>query len=76
MATDEAIAIAFSEQKVPHTLRFYRWSQPAFSIGSFQKLETPWIEQFENAGTSEDPVCTLVRRMTGGRALLHDREFT
>lgn len=74
MATDEAIAIAFSEQKVPPTLRFYQWCRPAFSIGRFQNLESAWINQLE-----KDPECspfTLVRRMTGGRGLLHDRELT
>ncbi len=74
MASDEAIAIAFSEQKAAPTLRFYRWSQPSFSIGSFQKLEVAWVKQLEKE--PEYSAFSLVRRMTGGRGLLHDREFT
>lgn len=70
MAMDEAIAIAFSEQKSPPTLRFYQWEQPSFSIGAFQKLEPDWIAFLEN---NKIP---LVRRITGGRGLLHDRELT
>jgi len=74
MATDEAIAMAFSNQKALPTIRFYRWAYPAFSIGRFQKLESSWIKDLE-----KDPISspfTLVRRMTGGQGLLHDREFT
>ncbi len=74
MAIDEAIAISFSEQKTRPTLRFYQWSRPAFSIGRFQKLEPTWIKQLEKE--AEHNPFTLVRRMTGGRGLLHDREFT
>jgi lipoate-protein ligase A len=70
MAIDEAVALAFSEGKVPPTLRLYRWAQPSLSIGSFQKLEPEWIDRF---GSNALP---LVRRITGGRALLHDRELT
>lgn len=70
MAIDEAIAIAYSEGSVPPTLRLYRWSCPSFSIGSFQKLESDWLD-FLKSGS-----IPLVRRMTGGRALLHDAELT
>jgi lipoate-protein ligase A len=70
MAIDEAISIAFSEGKVPPTLRFYRWSIPSFSVGSFQKLEPDWLDFLQAKSIP------LVRRMTGGRALLHDRELT
>jgi lipoate-protein ligase A len=70
MAIDEAISIAYSEGAVPPTLRLYRWSIPSFSIGSFQKLESDWLD-FLKTGS-----IPLVRRMTGGRALLHDAELT
>lgn len=70
MAIDEAISIAFSEGKVPPTLRLYRWSIPSLSIGSFQKLEPDW---FDFLAAKSIP---FVRRMTGGRALLHDQELT
>ena len=70
MATDEAIAVAFSEGKVPPTLRLYSWSVPTFSIGAFQRLESAWVKQFE------ENTLSLVRRITGGRGLLHDSEMT
>ncbi len=74
MACDEAIAIAYAEGKVRPTLRFYRWSEPSFSIGAFQELGQDWIDALE--GGAEDAPLVLVRRITGGRALLHDRELT
>lgn len=70
MAVDEAIAIAFSEGKVPPTLRLYRWSLPSVSIGSFQPWEPEWSD------LAERRALPFVRRITGGRALLHDRELT
>ncbi|MFQ5597326.1 MAG: biotin/lipoate A/B protein ligase family protein [Nitrospiria bacterium] len=74
MAVDEAIAEGFSLGKVPSTLRFYRWSRPSFSIGAFQKLNSEWIQCMEpRDGGSGVP---LVRRITGGRGLLHDHEMT
>lgn len=70
MAIDEAIALAFSEGKAPETLRLYRWENPSFSIGAFQRLELDWIASLEAQHIE------IVRRITGGRALLHDDEFT
>ena len=37
MAVDEAILLAQEEQPNP-TLRFYGWTQPAFSFGYFQNI--------------------------------------
>lgn len=70
MAVDEAIAIAFSEGKVPPTLRLYQWASPAVTIGAFQKVELD-LSRF-----LEDNPIPFIRRITGGRALLHDREIT
>ncbi|HIE65134.1 MAG: biotin/lipoate A/B protein ligase family protein [Nitrospira sp.] len=70
MAIDEAIAIAFSKKKVPPTLRLYQWSRPTFSIGSFQTLDTHWLDYLNRLNVN------IVRRMTGGQGLLHDREMT
>ncbi len=70
MADDEAISIAFLNGKVPPTLRLYRWSFPSISIGSFQKWEPEWDTLFKEGSIR------FVRRITGGRALLHDRELT
>jgi len=39
MALDEAIVIARSKNLVPNTIRFFRWSPSAVSIGYFQSME-------------------------------------
>lgn len=71
MAVDEAIFISYLEGKSPPTLRFYGWSPPTVSIGYFQNIEREInIERLNLKGYG------LVRRNTGGRAVLHDRELT
>ena len=70
MAVDEAIARAFSRGEAPPTLRFYRWRRPTFSLGAFQRLEQVFVERLQGAGIP------LVRRITGGRGLLHADELT
>ncbi|NHN31107.1 lipoate--protein ligase family protein [Paenibacillus agricola] len=71
MAVDEAILTAHSEGKVPPTVRFYGWNPATLSIGYFQKAsEEINFEQLEEEGLG------FVRRPTGGRAVLHDRELT
>lgn len=70
MAIDEAIATAFSKGQVPPTLRLYGWAVPAVSFGSFQKWEPEWND------LAASGALRFVRRITGGRALLHDRELT
>lgn len=71
MAVDEAIMIAHREEKVPPTLRFYRWQPPALSLGYFQKLQ----EEVDAEKCREKGI-DIVRRLTGGRAILHDKELT
>ncbi|MEW6418465.1 MAG: biotin/lipoate A/B protein ligase family protein [Nitrospirota bacterium] len=70
MAVDEAIATAVRKDKSPPTLRLYGWNIPYVSIGCFQKISDIDIEY-----------CTerhimVVRRPTGGRAILHNHELT
>lgn len=70
MATDEAILSSVNDGNSPPTLRFYQWDQPTISLGYFQK-----ITDF----TSQDPAIAampVVRRQTGGGAILHDDELT
>ncbi len=71
MAIDEAMMIAHQEQRVPPTLRFYGWEPAALSIGYFQKVEKE-VDRAELARQGLE----LVRRLTGGRAVLHDQELT
>lgn len=53
------------------TLRFYTWDPPAVSIGRFQRVDTSVdIDACRRHGID------IVRRITGGRAVLHLRELT
>ena len=71
MAIDEAIMKCHQDKKVPPTVRFYSWNPPALSLGYFQKLEKEVNQEAcQNAGID------IVRRLTGGRAILHDKELT
>ncbi len=55
----------------PPTLRLYRWSPPAVSLGYFQdENEVVDLKICREAGID------VVRRPTGGRAVLHDQELT
>lgn len=71
MAVDEAILTAVSEGKAPPTVRFYGWNPPTLSIGYFQRADQEVeLKQVQEGGYG------FVRRPTGGRAVLHDRELT
>jgi len=71
MAVDEAIAIHVGEGKSEPTVRFYGWNPPSLSIGYFQQAEREIdLEEVARRGIG------FVRRPTGGRAVLHDRELT
>ncbi len=70
MALDEAISEAVRQKISPPTLRLYQWDKPSLSIGYFQKISD--IET-EYCTKNNFPV---VRRLTGGRAILHDSELT
>lgn len=71
MAIDEAIMIAHRQGKVPPTIRFYRWQPPALSLGYFQQAEKE-----VDLTSCEKKGIDVVRRLTGGRAILHDKELT
>jgi lipoate-protein ligase A len=71
MAIDEACSQGVRRGESPPTVRFYDWSTPSISIGYFQRLEE----------TVDYPRCaasnvSVVRRLTGGGAVLHHREIT
>lgn len=67
MARDEAHARLASAS--PPTLRLYRWSGPTVSIGRFQKWRIV-------ASAREFSGFPLVRRPSGGRALLHGDDLS
>ncbi len=70
MAIDEAILEAVGRVEVPPTLRLYRWEPACLSLG------------YAQPATDADPARIVaqgwhfVRRMTGGRAILHVDEMT
>ena len=68
MAVDEALLKSSSEHL---TLRFYRWSPFGLSLGFFQdQLPETEFERMTAAGID------VVRRLTGGGAILHAHELT
>jgi lipoate-protein ligase A len=71
MALDEAIMRAVTAGRVPPTLRVYAWQPPCLSIGRFQALE----QQVDVAACRRQGI-DVVRRPSGGGAVLHDRELT
>lgn len=70
MALDEAIAIAVRKDNTPPTLRLYGWNMPSVSLGYFQKISDVDIEY------CIEKHIPIVRRPTGGRAILHSNEIT
>ena len=70
MAVDEAIAQHAGRGAVPPTLRFYAWQPACVSVGRHQPLAD--IDPARRAARGYG----LVRRPTGGRAILHTDELT
>ncbi len=71
MAIDEAIMQAVAEGRSPPTLRFYGWQPPCVSVGYAQSLRAEIdLEACRRKGYD------VVRRPTGGRAVLHIDELT
>jgi lipoate-protein ligase A len=70
MALDEAILEAVSNRDSPPTLRFYAWDPPCISLGVAQSIHDVDLERLGAKGWD------LVRRSTGGRAILHTDELT
>jgi lipoate-protein ligase A len=70
MATDEALLKAVQQGLAPVTVRFYRWATATVSLGYFQAAKDVDREAIARRGFG------LVRRPTGGRAILHDDELT
>jgi lipoyl(octanoyl) transferase len=71
MAIDEAIFRETIENKIPPTIRFYGWRPAAVSVGYFQDIEKEVnIEKCRAEGVD------IVRRLSGGKAVLHCDEIT
>ena len=70
MAVDEAILRAVAAGSVPPTLRFYAWEPACLSLGRAQPVADVDLPALRAAGFD------LVRRPTGGKAILHVDELT
>src|SRR5579884_127883 len=70
MALDEAISQAVAAGSVPPTLRFYQWEPPCLSLGKRQPLSGIALDRCARDGVD------VVRRATGGLAILHTDELT
>lgn len=71
MAIDEALLYSARRPGSEVTLRLYRFAQPALTFGYGQELE----EAFRPTALGTLGV-DRIRRITGGRALLHQHELT
>lgn len=70
MATDEALLELVGAAQSPPTLHLYAWEPPALSLGFTQPVAEVDRPALERNGWG------LVRRPTGGRAILHTDELT
>lgn len=70
MALDHAL-MERARRTGDRVFRVYAWSRPTLSLGRHQAAR-----ERINAGAAQDLGIGLVRRPTGGRALLHHREVT
>lgn len=68
MAIDEALLERAIDERMGH-FRLYRWSSPTISLGYFQDYEPETIP-------SEMSSLDVVRRLSGGGAILHHHEIT
>ncbi|MFO0897395.1 MAG: hypothetical protein U0836_08215 [Pirellulales bacterium] len=69
MAVDEALIDAAAAEGAPLVLRFYAWTPATLSLGYFQQA----AERMHHRPSLR---CPLVRRASGGGAIVHDRELT
>ena len=70
MALDAVLLQGAGRSGFPPTLRFMQWEPPALSLGRFQSLDHVDMEACRREGID------VVRRPTGGGAVLHKDEFT
>jgi lipoate-protein ligase A len=71
MAVDEALLETVARGLSGPVLRLYRWAPPTVTLGYSQRGE-----EVVNLEACRDLGLAVVRRCTGGRAVLHDREVT
>jgi lipoyl(octanoyl) transferase len=70
MAVDESILEHIHRDEALPTLRLYAWTPPCLSLGHAQSFADVDMERVKANGWE------VVRRLTGGRAILHTDELT
>jgi lipoyl(octanoyl) transferase len=70
MSVDEAILEHIHRGESISTLRLYSWNPPCLSLGHAQSIKDVDMERLKSHGWD------VVRRVTGGRAILHTDELT
>ncbi len=70
MAVDESILEHIYRGESKPTLRLYSWNPPCLSLGHAQSYKDVDVERLKSHGWD------VVRRVTGGRAILHTDELT
>src|SRR3989344_397691 len=71
MAIDEAVYESVASGKQLPTIRFYKWKNNSVSLGAFQNQNEINLEECGKNNVD------VVRRITGGRAVYHDKkDFT
>ena len=68
MAVDEVL-LEWAAEGGGCCFRLYRWDEPTLSLGFFQEYEDRW----QHAASRD---CPVIRRVTGGGAIVHDAELT
>jgi lipoyl(octanoyl) transferase len=68
MGVDEVLLLDAADNGVG-SVRFYQWREPTLSLGYFQRY-------CDRETHSASRACAVVRRQTGGGAIMHDHELT
>src|SRR3989344_3306441 len=71
MAIDHAVYESVANEREYPTIRFYKWLNSSVSIGAYQNPKEINLDACKKHNIG------IVRRMTGGRAVFHDKiDFT
>lgn len=70
MGIDQALLQLYASGESPPTLRFYQWNPPGISLGRLQRRPGFDADACQRLGFD------VVRRPTGGRAVLHQSDLT
>lgn len=71
MRCDAAMLEGVAANALPPTLRLYQWRRPAITVGRFQNVERTIETEF-----CQQQDIPIVRRVTGGRGILHGTDLT